>query len=496
MTTTSELRYRTPTTAYGTGRDLLLDRDVTVARIPSPDAARSSRALRALDKTRWLEILDAYADDGDLIVVMPVTRGSLAEALAAGLLTDRAAELDHDLPNTLAHLRSLALAPVSLDAAEIGMTPAGHPLLLPAPGPRELTLEHARLLVSLAGSPETPTATPARHDMSIPGVQTSELPQTAEVGRRGLDLPEQRAPGPAVRFPRAGLTAAETGRRHSSGRSRTLALAVGAGAAVLAVGVVATTPSGQSAGAAGRDGVAAEQAAARSGQVQAAMADLESNPAAAGTGGAALVERLRATSSATGAAQSFAAAGVLEAISAGRANGDLDGPVVVAVEQAVAPVARPRDLAALLELVAVDPVAFGPGTPTFAGRLQVLQDRQTGGAARAEAQDVLATLQAGPAKGQFTVTFARLASPVLVNLAIPTDLAGLVAAAKLKPTRFGPGVPTFTSRLVKLQAQTGQAAQAEAAELVQTVSTGAAKRQFSPGFRDIALPVLQRLATS
>ena len=496
MTTTSELRYRTPTTAYGAGRDLLLDRDVTVARFPSPNAARSSRALRALAATRWLEILDAYADDSDVVVVMPATRGSLAEALAAGVLADRAAELDHDLLSTLAYLRSLALVPVSLDAAEIGMTPAGHPLLLPAPGPRELTLEHERLLASLAGNPETPAATPARDDTSITQAQTSKLPPVAETARRGLDRPVQPAPGPAVRFPRAGLTAAETGRQPSSGRWRTSALAVGAGAAILAVGVVATAPSGQSARATGRDGAAAVQAAARSGQVQAALAKLESDPAAAGTSGDALAERLRATSSATGATQSFAAAGVLETISAGRADGGLDGPVVVAVEQAVAPLARPRDLAALLKLVAVDPVAFGPRTPTFAGRLHVLQDRLTGDAARAEAQDVLAIVQAGPAKGQFTATFARLASPVLVDLAIPTDLAGLVAAAKFKPTRFGPGVPTFTGRLVELQAQTGQAAQAEAAELVRTVSTGAAKRQFSPGFRDIALPVLQRLATS
>ena len=496
MTTTSEHRYRTPTTAYGTGQDLLLDRDVTVARFPSPNAARSARALRALDATRWLEILDAYADDGDVVVVMPATRGSLAEALAAGVLADRAAELDHDLPNTLAHLRSLAMAPVSLDAAEIGMTPAGHPLLLPAPGPRELILEHARLLASLAGSSGTLAATSARDDTSVTEAQISKLPQAAEVAPRGLDRPVQPPPGLAVRFPRAGLTAAETGLQRSSGRWRTLALAVGAGAAVLAVGVVATNPSGQSVGAAGQDRAAAEQAAARSGQVQAALTNLELDPAAAGTGGAALAERMRATSSATGAAQSFAAAGVLQAISVGRANGGLDGPVVAGVEQAVAPLARPLDLLALLALVAVDPVAFGPRTPTFAGRLQVLQHRLTGDAARAEAQDVLAIVQAGPATGQFTATFALLASPVLVHLAIPADLAGLVAAARVETTRFGPGVPTFTGRLVKLQALTGRAAQAEAAELVQTVSTGAAERRFSPGFRDIALPVLQRLAAS
>ena len=155
MTTTSERRYRTPATAYGPGRDLLLDREVTVARFPSKDAARIARGLRATPTTSWFEVLDAYAEEGDVVVVMPSSGGSLAQDLAVGMPAHRAAELDDDLSNALTHLRALGLAPVSLDADQIGMTPAGHPLLLPAPGPRELTVEHATLLASLGASATT-----------------------------------------------------------------------------------------------------------------------------------------------------------------------------------------------------------------------------------------------------------------------------------------------------------------------------------------------------
>ena len=103
-------------------------------------------------------------------------------------------------------------------------------------------------------------------------------------------------------------------------------------------------------------------------------------------------------------------------------------------------------------------------------------------------------MQAGPAKGEFTATFALLAAPVLADLAIPADLAGLIAAAKVEPARFGPRVPKFNGRLVKLQTLTGEASQVEAADLVQIVSAGVAKGEFTAAFRDIALPVLRPLA--
>lgn len=496
MTTTSEHRYSTPATAYGPGRDELLDREVTVARISSTDAGRRARGLRATVTSSWLEVLDAYAEDGDVVVVMPATRGSLTERLAAGVAVHRAAELDDDLPNALAHLRSLGLAPVTLDPDEIGMTAAGHPLILPAPGPRELTVEHAKLLASLGGSRGTPAAATATDDASVTGAQTSELPRPAAPVPSEAYPPARSAPGNAVRFPRAGLTAAETGRKDSAGRRRTLALAVTAAVAVLGVGVVVTSQSDQPGRSAGSDGAVSGQSAALRDPLPSVLSDLKANPAGAGAGGTALFERLRAMQSATGARQSFKAAGVLEAISAGRADGRLGGPLVVRVEQAVAPLARPRDLAALIELVAVDPLAFGPRTPRIAGRLDVLKDRLTGDVARTEAQELLATVQAGPAKGEFTTTFALLASPVLADLAIPADLAGLVAAARLEKAQFGPRVPAFTGRLIKLRALTGRAAQVEAAGLVRIVSAGVTKGEFSPGFRDLALPVLQSLATS
>ena len=499
MTTTSERRYRTPVTAYGPGRDLLLDREVTVARFPSEDAARIARGLRATPTSTWLEVLDAYAEGGDVVVVMPSSGGSLAQDLAAGVPAHRAAELNDDLPNALKQLRALGLAPVSLDADQIGMTPTGHPLLLPAPGPRELTVEHATLLASLGGSPGASAATVVLDDQMDDqvdsGARTSEAPRPATVASPAIEAPTRPSPSTAVRYPRAGLTAAETGRKDPTGRRRTLALAVGAAAAVLAVGVLVTSQTDRPTGAV-ESAISgqAEAAAAQPDPLQSALSDLQADPAAAGAGGAALAERLGATQSATGPEQSFQAAGVLETISAGRADGSLDGPLVIGVEQAVAPFARPRDLAALISLVAVDPVAFGPRTAKFAGRLDALETRLTGEAARTEAQDLLAIVQAGPAKGEFTATFALLASPVLADLAIPADLAGLIAAAKAEPARFGPRVPKFNGRLVKLQTLTGEAAQVEAADLVQIVSAGVAKGEFTAAFRDIALPVLRPLA--
>ena len=497
MTTTSERRYRTPSTAYGPGRDLLLDREVTVARFPSEDATRIARGLRATPTSSWIEVFDAYAEVGDVVVVMPSSGGSLAQDLAAGMSAHRAAELDDDLPNALTHLRALGLAPVSLDADQIGMTPTGHPLLLPAPGPRELTVEHATLLASLRASATTVVLV----DQMDPEAGTSQTLAPATAASPAIEVPTGPSPSAAVRYPRAGLTAAETGRKDSTGRRRTLALAVGvlavgAAAAVLAAGVLVTSQTDRPTGSAAEGAVSGQAAAAaeQPDPLQSALSDLQADPAAAGAGGAALAERLRATQSATGPEQSFQAAAALETISAGRADGSLDGPLVVGVEQAVAAIARPRDLAALITLVAVDPVAFGPRTVTFAGRLDALETRLTGEAARTEAQDLLAIVKAGPAKAEFTATFALLASPVLTDLAIPADLAGLVAAAKVEPARFGPRVPKFYVRLVKLQTLTGEAAQVEAADLVQIVSAGVAKGEFTEAFRDIALPVLRPLA--
>ena len=415
MTRTSEHRYRTPTTAYGPGVDLLLDREVTVARFARDDAARIARGLRATATSSWLEVLDAYAESGDVVVVMPSTRGSLAQDLAAGLPAHRAIELDDDLPNALADLRALGLAPVSLDADQIGMTPSGHPLLLPAPGPGELTVEHATLLASLSRHSRALSPTSGRNEPAAAEGLTSELPQPSVLTRP--ELVARPAPSEAVRFPRAGLTAAETGRKDSSGRRRTVALAVGAAAAVLAVGVVATSQTEQPAGRAVAGGVSGQAVvAAQADPLQSALADLEADPAGAGTGAAGLADRLRATQSATGAAQSFQAAGVLGAVTSGRADGSLDGPLVAAVEQAVTPLAQPRDLTALVDLVAVDPVAFGPRVPKFNGRLVKLQTL-AGEAAQVEAADLVQIVSAGVAKGEFTAAFRDIALPVLRPLA-------------------------------------------------------------------------------
>jgi hypothetical protein len=145
-------------------------------------------------------------------------------------------------------------------------------------------------------------------------------------------------------------------------------------------------------------------------------------------------------------------------------------------------------------MVEVDPAAFGPRTPKFLGRLTKLRDSLTGEAARTEAQDLQGIVRAGPAKGEFTPTFAAVALPVLTDLAVPKDLTGLLSATSVEPARFGPRTPKFAGRLAKLQSLTGEAAVVEATDLVAIVETGVGKGEFTAAFRDIALPVLRPIA--
>jgi hypothetical protein len=517
VTTTAEQRYefRLDDSDVGPGRDLLLDRPVTVVQLAGAQPGRLARGLRGLRPSPWLRVVDAYEEPDGVVLVLPAVTGTLAEVLQGGVPSHTAQLLNEELERTLTDLAAFGLTVRSLDPASVGTDEDGSVVLLPCAGTRALAAEQAALIARLGGvapaaeaetehlpaatasmaSPATqPIATPASVRLAQDTAPRITEPPTTEPPTTELHVPRLAA---APRYPRAGLTPAETGRRSGAGGVRTGVLALGAAAAVLGAGWWATG-QGAPTGAGG-----AELAGASSGASSAeepvdplaqVQADLQVDPTAVGAGGGDLLQRLRDTAAAEGPRQAFAAAGTLEAIRTGRSTGALEGPLVDEAARAVTPVATPTSVPELVAMAEVDPSAFGPRTPKFLGRLVKLRDDLTGEAARTEAQDLHGIVQAGPAKGEFTPTFAALALPVLSEMAVPDDLAGLVAATTVDPARFGPRTPKFAGRLGKLQTLTGEAAVVEAADLVSIVEAGVGKGEFTAAFRDIAVPVLRPIA--
>jgi hypothetical protein len=348
VTATAEQRYQLPSGDTGPGLDMLLDRQVTITRLSSSAPQRLARALRGLPPTPWLRIRDAYQDEGSVVVVLPRVVGTLGEQLQAGVPAQDAHDLTETLEPTLSSLAALGLSVQSLDLTSIPVTDDGQPLLLPSSATRPLAAEQAALLAHLGGpaptetddSADAPTAVrPRRHLTSRrpPLVATAPAPSAATTAPTNeLLRPDATA---APRYPRAGLTPAETGRRASTGRLRTGALALGAAAAVLGTGWVLTDRQ-TSTGEAGADRPAAAPAAQQPADpLDAVQSELQADPTAAGAGGRDLLQRLRDTSGASGPQQAFAAAGTLEAIRVGRASGALQGPLVDQAAEAVTPMA-------------------------------------------------------------------------------------------------------------------------------------------------------------
>ena len=484
MTTTAEQRYSGPASGSGTGHDLLLDVPVGVTRLTADRPEQLARRLRGTSPTPWWRVLDAVVDAGTVVVITPAPGSVLGDHLRRGVPAHTATALVAGLQPTLEGLQALGLRPQTLDPDRVWATADGQLLLLPVSGPGPGADEVAALLGALGSGPAEPLGSgPAEPLAAVP-----DAPMTAPL-RLAVRDPEPET----TRLPRPSLRTDGTSHRPWPGRrGRTIAVAGVAAVAALGAGVLALAPN---------DEPAASVATSRSGAaavdpLRAATRALEQSPVDAGPAGPDLVQRLRGIEGSSGVERSFAAAGLVETVRTGRARGTLQGPLVDAVEQAATPLARPPDLAALIDVVEVEPSAFGPRTPEFLGRLQTLKTGLTGEAARAEAQDLWQIVQAGPAEGEFTPTFAALAAPVLRDLAVPADLAALVAAARVEPARFGPRTPKFLGRLQKLTTLQGQARTVEARDLLQIVQAGVGKRQFTPSFRDIAVPVLQPLTAA
>ena len=281
MTTTQERRYRVCEQPVGTGRDLLLDRAVTTVRLAHDRPERLARALRSRGAGPWLHVLDAFEQDGEVVVVLPAHTGTFSEQLPH-LSGDDAEALATGLQSALDELAAHGLSVVTLDPARIATTDDGQPVLVPVTGTGSTTAAMAPLLAVLGGVPAADASTmgdehrvPAALD-TVPIDAASADTQVIDTrAMRGqvLDLrdgvqphaarpapPRPGLPGPAlprpaltrpavhvpeaavpVRFPRPGLTEAETGRRPSAGWPRTTALSLGAASLVLGTGLLLTS---------------------------------------------------------------------------------------------------------------------------------------------------------------------------------------------------------------------------------------------------------------
>ena len=403
-------RYDLPSDGSTRGRDTLLDLDVTVATLDSDSPDRLARWLRSLPAGEWLDVQDAVVRQGQVVVVMRATAGSLAAWAQVGLPEDRRAALADSLMPTLDLLATRGLAPRTLDPAEIPVSDAG-PLLVPANKGStrpDSVVAILRLLGRVTGPPAA-AVTAAERDM--PTIGAASIPVLTPAGPAGPR--------------RVGLSPAETGTRSQGNRSIRTIAGVGTLAAIVAAAFMVLDLAGPNASGAPARPIGSTQSVAPTPDeptptptsLDSVVAELTARPADAGPAGAALRDSLAAVQAARGPARTFAAAGAVELVRVGRTDGGLVGPVVDRAEQVVEPLARPTDLPALIAMVSVDPTAFGSRGPKFLGRLEALNAAPTGADAAVEASELLGIVRDGPGKAEFTPTFAALAEPVLLPLA-------------------------------------------------------------------------------
>ena len=452
---TSE-RYVLPAEGNGVGQDVLLDTEITAVRLDSEQPARLARVLRQLPGGDWLDLRDAFVHEGRVVVVLPTTNGTLAQA-AAGMPEHRRSALADMLRPTLRVLQEHGLSPRTLDASRILMSRAGLPLLVPVEGASPEATDH-QLPATLgllgvvepgparAGSLGDPGTLPAATvvDGTAAASGTAAL-AAAGAGATGVGSakadtvtsptvagdPRPR-PQPSAPVRRVGLSPAETGDRGRTWAGRGVVIVLVAllawGGAIALAQRSGPEDQAPAAGAPGTGATAAVEetvaspvppappVAEQPSTVHDLVEALRADPAAAGAAGPALLASLEAVGSSTGPQQAYTAAAAIELVRTGREAGTLTGPLVDQADELVRPIAQPADLAALVAMTSVDPAAFGPRTPKFLGRLQALQAAPAGEAATVEATDLLAIVRAGPGLGEFTPTFAALAEPALLPL--------------------------------------------------------------------------------
>lgn len=129
----------------------------------------------------------------------------------------------------------------------------------------------------------------------------------------------------------------------------------------------------------------------------------------------ALLDRLRELDRLQGEPRRDEAVALTTDVAEAGRSGTLDPDVAAAAGEILAPLTLPSDLESLIGYLAEDPLAHGPGGPTFLVRLRSLENLE-GPARRAEAAGLLDLVTTGAPDGLFTSDFARLASDVLEPL--------------------------------------------------------------------------------
>ena len=475
--------------------------DELTVRLHDEGGEALATAVRALPHTPWLTFLDAYVDDGQVVVVLPTTDRSLGDVLREGLHPDVAQVLLWSFDESMDLLFDQGLAPATLDPDSVGVTVGGNILLLPTTGPASAAVE--RDAVQLIARLEAADGTPDPHFGAAEATEWPAAQDASVAGRAGgsaspVPSGDAAAPvrGPLDPTPAYRRADVQPGGSSASSWGRTAVLAGVLAGAVLLAGVVL----GDRQTATGREGassVPADRPAATSElpaeDLDTLVADLAEDPALRQDEGRALVQQLEQIQATEGPRRAASAAATLETLVRTPLE---DARTAARVRAVVRPIAQPADVAGLIALVEVDPTSHGPAGPVVLSRLKELQALPPSELARTKAQDLAAFVASRSRSRELTATFADIARTVLRPLAQPADLPALLRAVQVQPERFGPGTPALVARLDKLVGLQGDAARSEAAALLEAIDAQVAGGSVSKDFQDIAEPVLNPIATA
>lgn len=152
----------------------------------------------------------------------------------------------------------------------------------------------------------------------------------------------------------------------------------------------------------------------------------------------------------------------------------------------------PSDLPGLIGHLAAEPEAPGSETESLLDGLREL-DRLQGEPRRDEAVALTADVAEARRSGALDPDLAAAAGEILAPLTLPSDLESLIGYLADDPTAHGPGGPMLLVRLRSLENLEGAARRAEAAGLLDLVTTGAADGRFTTDLARLASDVLQPL---
>ena len=147
----------------------------------------------------------------------------------------------------------------------------------------------------------------------------------------------------------------------------------------------------------------------------------------------------------------------------------------------------------LVALIDEDPEAAGKRAPAFRKRLVKLNNKlnkRIGADRHAEAAELLGIAKVGATNGDFSRAFSDDAVEVLAR---HVGLDELIALIDQRPDNVGERGPRFRGRLAALRSKSGEAYEAEAAELARIAKEGATKGEFTPIFSAAAVETLERL---